>query len=44
MLQEKNCFARSIDIAADICITKPNVSYATKRLGDNGKITMSYDR
>lgn len=43
MLQEKKGFARSIDIATELCVTKPSVSYATKRLRENGYITMSPD-
>jgi len=43
MLQEKKGFARSIDIATALCVTKPSVSYATKRLRENGYITMDSD-
>jgi Mn-dependent transcriptional regulator len=43
MLQEKKGFARSIDIAAELSVTKPSVSYAVKRLRENGYITMSAD-
>lgn len=43
MLQEMKGFARSIDIAAQLCVTKPSVSYATKRLRENGYITMDVD-
>ena len=43
MLQEKKGFARSIDIAMELCVTKPSVSYATKRLRENGYITMDTD-
>lgn len=43
MLQEKKGYARSIDIAAELGVTKPSVSYATKRLRENGYITMDSD-
>ena len=43
MLQEKKGFVRSIDIASELCVTKPSVSYATKRLRENGYITMEHD-
>ena len=40
MLRENRGYARSIDIAAELGVTKPSVSYATKRLRENGYITM----
>ena len=40
MLKEKNGFIRSVDIAELLCVTKPSVSYATKRLRENGYIDM----
>ncbi len=43
MLQEKRGYARSIDIASELSVTKPSVSYATKRLRENGYITMDAD-
>lgn len=43
MLKEKKGYARSIDIAAELSVTKPSVSYATKRLRENGYITMDSD-
>ena len=43
MMQEKHGFIRSIDIAAELGVTKPSVSYATKRLRENGYITMDTD-
>lgn len=43
MLQEKKGFVRSVDIATELCVTKPSVSYATKRLRENGYITMDHD-
>ncbi|MGI6184270.1 MAG: metal-dependent transcriptional regulator [Candidatus Fimadaptatus sp.] len=43
MMQEKHGYIRSIDIAAELGVTKPSVSYATKRLRENGYITMDKD-
>lgn len=43
MLKEKKGYARSIDIAAELSVTKPSVSYATKRLRENGYIIMESD-
>ncbi len=43
MLQEQHGFIRSIDIAELLGVTKPSVSYATKRLRENGYITMDRD-
>lgn len=40
ILQEKKGFARSIDIATELGVTKPSVSYAMKRLRENGYIVM----
>ena len=40
MLQEKHGYIRSIDIAEELGVKKPSVSYATKRLKENGYITM----
>ena len=40
MLREERGFIRSIDIAERLGVTKPSVSYATKRLRENGYITM----
>ena len=39
MLKEERGYIRSIDIAAKLGVTKPSVSYATKRLRENGYIT-----
>ena len=38
MLRERNGFIRSVDIAAQLGVTKPSVSYATKRLRESGYI------
>jgi len=43
MMKEKHGYIRSIDVAAQLGVTKPSVSYATKRLRENGYITMDYD-
>ncbi|MBQ8082402.1 MAG: metal-dependent transcriptional regulator [Clostridia bacterium] len=43
MMQEKHGYIRSIDIAAELGVTKPSVSYATKRLRENGYIAMDKD-
>lgn len=43
MLQESLGYIRSIDIAEHLGVTKPSVSYATKRLRENGYIVMDKD-
>lgn len=43
MLQEKRGYIRSVDIAEELGVKKPSVSYATKRLKENGYITMDAD-
>ena len=43
MLKEKHGYIRSVDIAAQLGVTKPSVSYATKRRRENGYITMDAD-
>lgn len=40
MLKQERGYVRSIDIAEKLGVTKPSVSYATKRLRENGYITM----
>ena len=40
MMQEQHGYVRSIDIAGQLGVTKPSVSYATKRLRENGYIVM----
>ena len=40
MLREERGFIRSIDVAEKLGVTKPSVSYATKRLRENGYIAM----
>ena len=43
MLCEENGSARSVDIAARLNVTKPSVSFAMKRLRENGYILMGDD-
>ena len=43
ILQLKKGYARSIDIASELGVTKPSVSHATKLLRENGYITMDGD-
>lgn len=43
ILKEKHGYIRSIDVAEHLGVTKPSVSYATKRLRENGYITMDKD-
>ena len=39
MLKEERGYVRSIDVAEKMGVTKPSVSYATKRLRESGYIT-----
>lgn len=43
MLQKEHGYVRSIDVAEHLGVTKPSVTYATKRLRENGYITMDKD-
>ena len=43
MMREEHGYIRSIDVAEHLGVTKPSVSYATKRLRENGYITMDKD-
>ena len=43
MIKEKKGYVRSIDIANQLNVSKPSVSYATKRLRENGYITFNED-
>lgn len=40
MMHEKHGFIRSVDVAEHLGVTKPSVSYAVKRLRENGYINM----
>lgn len=40
MMQEKHGYIRSLDIAEHLKVSKPSVSYSTKRLREAGYITM----
>ena len=40
MMQERHGYIRSIDVAEQLGVTKPSVSYSTKRLREAGYITM----
>ena len=43
MMQEKHGYIRSVDIAGYLNVSKPSVSYAVKRLRENGYIAMADD-
>lgn len=43
MMQKKHGYIRSIDIAEYLGVTKPSVTYTTKRLRESGYITMDHD-
>lgn len=43
MMQQRHGYIRSIDIAEHLGVTKPSVTYTTKRLRENGYITMDKD-
>ena len=43
MLQKEKGYARSIDVAAALGVTKPSVSIAMKKLRENGYILMDGD-
>lgn len=43
MMQKEHGYIRSIDIAETLGVTKPSVTYTTKRLKESGYITMSRD-
>ena len=42
MMKEQHGYIRSIDVAQQLGVTKPSVSYATKQLRENGYITMDH--
>ena len=43
MMKEKHGFIRSLDVAEQLGVTKPSVSYATKHLREGRYITMDKD-
>ena len=43
MMKNKHGYIRSIDVAEHLSVTKPSVSYATKKLRESGHITMDKD-
>ena len=43
MLREQKGYARSIDIATGLSVSKPSVSFAMKQLRENGYIVMDKD-
>ena len=40
MMREKHGYIRSVDVALHLGVTKPSVSYATKRLRESGYISL----
>ena len=40
MLKEEHGYIRSVDVAGKMGVTKPSVSFATKRLRESGYITL----
>ena len=44
IMREEHGYIRSIDLANHLGVTKPSVSYAVKRLRENGYITMDKDK
>ena len=40
MLKEERGYVRSVDVASKLEVTKPSVSYATKRLREDGYISL----
>lgn len=43
MMKEQRGYIRSVDVAEHLGVTKPSVTYATKRLRENGYIEMERD-
>ena len=43
MMKEQRGYIRSVDVAEHLGVTKPSVTYATKRLRENGYIEMGKD-
>ena len=42
MIKEKHGYVRSIDVAELLSVTKPSVTYATKKLKDKGYLTSDH--
>ena len=40
MLKEERGYIRSVDVAEKLGVTRPSVSYATKRLRENGYVSL----
>lgn len=43
MMRERHGYIRSVDVAEQLGVTKPSVSYAVKRLRENGYLLMDAD-
>lgn len=43
MMRERHGYIRSVDVAEQLGVTKPSVSFAVKRLRENGYLTMDSD-
>ena len=43
MIKERKGYVRSIDVANELAVSKPSVSYATKRLRENGYVEFNED-
>ncbi len=43
IMKEKHGYIRSVDIAKELGVKKPSVSFAVKRLRENGYLTMDKD-
>ena len=43
MIKEKKGYVRSVDVANQLSVSRPSVSYSVKRLRENGYITINED-
>ena len=43
MMRERHGYIRSVDVSEQLGVTKPSVSYAVKRLRENGYLLMDAD-
>ena len=43
IIKERKGYVRSIDVANELAVSKPSVSYATKRLRENGYVEFNED-